>query len=251
MSDDKDELHDFDLALQAAVADRLDVEGSLRRVHERAASATPADGRILVGVVERHALYRNAVARVLAETSDIRPGVVADTVERFAAGHQPPGGVVLLSGDGLRAVQSLRELTGSGHKVLVLAANVIRRGVVDALSAGAYGYMSKDADADEVLTAIRAIADGDTYMSPSALHLVYPPTEWHPDTVAGLTEREHRVLSMVAAGRSVADIAKTLSTSVDVVRDQLARARAKAWPHPADASTARPAVDASDPRARD
>src|SRR5690242_12282440 len=53
-------------------------------------------GSILVGVVEDHPLYRDAMERLLSETPEIELGVVAESVARFAAGRQTPGGVVVL-----------------------------------------------------------------------------------------------------------------------------------------------------------
>jgi DNA-binding NarL/FixJ family response regulator len=189
--------------------------------------ATPT-GRILVGVVEDHPLYRAAVARVLEETPDIELGVVADSVARFAVGRQPPGGVVVLDLglQGVRDAAAVLEIIGMGHRVLVVSAHANQPEVLGAIAAGARGYLSKDADGAEILRAIRAIAAGNSYVSPILAAFVLNSSRQAGPKIE-LSAQERRVLSLVAAGERDADIAETMSIGIRTVRSYLDRIRDK------------------------
>lgn len=187
-------------------------------------------GRILVGVVEDHPLYRAAVARVLEETPDIELGVVADSVARFAAGRQEPGGVVVLDLKlhGVRDAAAVLEIVGMGHKVLVVSAHAGQSEVLGAIAAGARGYLSKDADGAEILRAVRAIAAGNSYVSPIlAAFVLNSSRERQAGPRIELSAQEKRVLSLVAAGERDADIAEEMAISIRTVRSYLDRIRDK------------------------
>ncbi|HEX4702079.1 MAG TPA: response regulator transcription factor [Pseudonocardiaceae bacterium] len=194
-----------------------------------AGGATPA-ARILVGVIEDHPLYRAAVAKVLEETPDIELGVVADSVARFAAGRQAPGGVVVLDLKlhGVRDTAAVMAVVGMGHNVLVVSAHAGRPEVLGAISAGARGYLSKDTDGPEILRAIRTIAAGNSYVSPIlAAFVLSSSRERQAGPWIELSAQERRVLSLVAAGERDADIAETMSISIRTVRSYLDRIRDK------------------------
>jgi len=184
--------------------------------------------QILVGVVEDHPLYRSALARVLDEAPDVRLGIVADSVARFAAGRQPGGVVVLdLKLPGVRDAAAVLEIVGMGHKVLVVSAHAGQSEVLGAISAGARGFLSKDADANEILRAIREIAAGNSYVSPTLASLVLNTSTDHVGPKIELSKREREVLSFVAAGERDQDIAKHMAITVRTVRSYLDRIRDK------------------------
>lgn len=184
---------------------------------------------IRVGVIEDHPLYRSAVVRVLSSAGDIEVTSVADSVARFAA-DRPPAGVVILDLK-LRGVQdsaAVLEVTGMGHRVLVVSAHAGQQEVLGAIAAGAKGYLSKDVDGDEILRAVREIASGNSYVSPTLASFVLNSSsrrEYGPKIE--LSEREREVLSLVAAGERDQDIAETMSISVRTVRSYLDRIRDK------------------------
>jgi DNA-binding NarL/FixJ family response regulator len=186
--------------------------------------------RIQVGVIEDHPLYRAAVARVLEEAADIELGGVADSVARFAVCGQPAGSVVVLDLKlrGVADAAAVLEVNGMGHKVLVVSAHAGKNEVLGAMGAGAHGYLSKDVDGDELLRAIRTIAAGNTYVSPTLASMVLDASH---DRNAGppieLSEREKQVLALVASGERDVDIAENLGISVRTVRSYLDRIRDK------------------------
>ncbi|HTI27893.1 LuxR C-terminal-related transcriptional regulator [Kutzneria chonburiensis] len=185
---------------------------------------------IVVGVIEDHPLYRAAVARVLADAPDIELGVVADSVGRFAAGRQRRDSVVVLDLK-LRGVQdaaAVLEVVGMGHKVLVVSAHAGQAEVLGAIAAGARGYLSKDSDGDEILRAVREIAIGNSYVSPTLASFVLNSSrERHSGPKLVLSDRERQVLSLLAAGERDQDIAEAMNITVRTVRSYLDRIRDK------------------------
>jgi DNA-binding NarL/FixJ family response regulator len=209
-------------------------------VETHAVAAEPAQGtvpreaaetaRIPVGVIEDHPLYREALARVLAAAVDIEVGVVADSVARFAAGGQPAGSIIVLDLKlrGVRDAAAVMQVVGMGHRVLVVSAHAGQAEVLGAISAGARGYLSKDADGSEILRAIREISVGNSYVSPTLAAYVLNASQHRqagPKIV--LSERERQVLSLVAAGERDQDIADALAIQVRTVRSYLDRIRDK------------------------
>ncbi|MFD1049771.1 LuxR C-terminal-related transcriptional regulator, partial [Kibdelosporangium lantanae] len=120
------------------------------------------------------------------------------------------------------------EVVGMGFRVLVLSAYSERSEVLGAMAAGASGYLSKDCDADEILHAVRVVADGNTYMSPMlASHVLDAFADRNSGPTIELSTRERQVLSLVAAGERDQDIAQTLEISIRTVRSYLDRIRDK------------------------
>jgi DNA-binding NarL/FixJ family response regulator len=182
--------------------------------------------RIRVSVVEDHPLYRAAVARVLTEAQDIDLGAVADSVARFAAAREPAGSVVVLDLKlrGVTDAAAVQKVVAMGHKVLVVSAHAGQDEVLGAISAGARGYLSKDADGAEILRAVREIAAGNSYVSPALASFLLNSTR---GVKTLLSDRERQVLSLVAAGERDTDIAEAMSISVRTVRSYLERIRDK------------------------
>ncbi len=175
---------------------------------------------IRVGVIEDHPLYRAAVARVLAEAAEVRVDAVAESVTQFAARSSGAGCVVLLDLGlpGVRGAAAVLEVARMGHRVLVLSARADPADVLGATAAGAWGYLCKNADSDEILRAVRQVAAG--------IRPGIPRTEI-PAPRIELSDREVEVLSRLAAGERDQDIAQTLKISVRTVRSYLDRIRDK------------------------
>lgn len=186
---------------------------------------------IRVGVIEDHPLYREAVERLLTDANGIELDTVAGSVAQFAARKRDDSsGVVLLDLrlPGLHGAPAVMEVVGMGFRVLVLSAYSERAEVLGAMAAGASGYLSKDCDADEILHAVRVVADGNTYMSPMlASHVLDAFADRNSGPTIELSTRERQVLSLVAAGERDQDIAQILEISIRTVRSYLDRIRDK------------------------
>ncbi|MDG4829507.1 response regulator transcription factor [Solwaraspora sp. WMMD1047] len=183
-----------------------------------------------VSVVEDHPLYRAALVGSLTETPGVRVGAAARSVEEFLAYRRPAGTVVLLdlSLPGVRGAAAVLTVVERGHRVLVVSAQSGRDDVLSAIAAGAKGYLTKAADGDEVIRAIRTVSTGGTYVSPTlASILLDSASRRQAGPRLALTARERQVLSLLAAGERDVDIARALSVSVRTIRSHLDRIREK------------------------
>jgi DNA-binding NarL/FixJ family response regulator len=128
--------------------------------------------------------------------------------------------------DGVEATSRLR---GSGIKVVVLTTYADDRSVIDALRAGAVGYLTKDASAEEIQQALERVVSGQAALDPAVQHLLIEaitssgPSS--PGSVSslpdGLTAREAEVLALIAEGLSNADIAVRLVVSEATVKSHI------------------------------
>jgi len=136
-------------------------------------------------------------------------------------------------------VQATRELARSDHlKVLILTTFNLDEYVVEALRAGASGFLLKDVPATELVTAIRVVAAGDAVVAPAVTrrlldrfaHRLPGAAEARqavPETLASLTEREAAVLRLVARGLSNTEIAAELMVSDATVKTHVHHLLAK------------------------
>jgi DNA-binding NarL/FixJ family response regulator len=139
--------------------------------------------------------------------------------------------------DGVEATRHIRN-ANSDTQVLVLTTYADDASLFPALQAGARGYLTKDATAEEIEQAIRALAAGRTHLDPQIQErLVAAVAEQKPPTAAagvadtqlpdGLTPREVEVLKLIAAGLSNAEIAATLVVSDATVKTHINHVFAK------------------------
>ncbi|MEB3032276.1 MULTISPECIES: response regulator [Mycolicibacter] len=182
-------------------------------------------------VVDDHPIWRDAVARDLAE-SGFTVVATADGVaaaRRRAEVVRPD--VVLMDmrlgdGDGVAATTAVLEVSPS-TRVLVLSASDERDDVLQAVKAGATGYLVKSASRDELNAAVEATAAGRAVFTPGLAGLVlgeYRRLERSPDAgpaTPALTERETEVLRHVAKGLSAKQIAVKLSLSHRTVENHV------------------------------
>ncbi|OBF11809.1 response regulator transcription factor [Mycobacterium sp. ACS4331] len=183
-------------------------------------------------VVDDHPIWRDAVARDLADDGfDVV--ATADGVasaRRRAAVVRPD--VVLMDmqlpdGDGAAATVGVLEVSPTS-RVLVLSASGEREDVLQAVKAGATGYLVKSASRAELADAVRATAQGRAVFTPSLAGLVlgeYRRIAQRParagDSGPTLTERETEVLRHVAKGLTAKQIAAKLSVSHRTVENHV------------------------------
>ncbi|SOX51610.1 DNA-binding response regulator [Mycobacterium ahvazicum] len=189
------------------------------------------DTAATVMVVDDHPIWRDAVARDLAEDG-FNVVATADSVaaaRRRAAVVRPDVVVMdmrLSDGDGAQATAELLAVSPSS-RVLVLSASDERDDVLEAVKAGATGYLVKSASKAELAQAVEATAAGRAVFTPSLAGLVlgeYRRIAQSKDPgPAGprLTERETEVLRHVAKGLSAKQIAERLSLSHRTVENHI------------------------------
>lgn len=185
-------------------------------------------------VVDDHPIWRDAVARDLAEDgfSVVATAEGVASARRRAAVVFPD--VVLMDmqladGDGAQATAQVLEVSPKS-RVLVLSASAEHDVVLQAVKAGASGYLVKSASKAELAEAVRATFAGRAVFTPGLAGLVlgeYRRIAQQPDTVqAGvpvpsLTERETEILRHVAKGLTAKQIAERLSLSHRTVENHV------------------------------
>ena len=193
---------------------------------------TVADTQIRVMVVDDHPMWRDAVARDLAEAGYEVVATAGDgrTALRIAAAARPQVAVVDLQLPDISGVEVARQLAGldGGVHVLVLSASGEHEDVLEAVKAGATGYLLKSAGREEFLDAVRRTAHGDAVFTPGLAGLVLgeyrrlastPARE--DDDAPRLTDRETEILRLVAKGLTYKQIAERLGLSHRTVQNHV------------------------------
>jgi DNA-binding NarL/FixJ family response regulator len=176
-----------------------------------------AETEITVLLADDHALVRKGFRRILEDDSGIRVvGEAADGSEaiRMAAELKPHVIVMDMSMPGLNGTQACLEILREQPKIAILILSMFSEEnyVRNALSAGARGYILKNALDIDLAAAIRNVASGKKVIGPGLI------SDFQPDEDAGkLTPREKQVLQLIAEGKSNKDIAALLDLSVNTV----------------------------------
>jgi DNA-binding NarL/FixJ family response regulator len=186
---------------------------------------------ITVVVVDDHPIWREGVARDLAARGFSVVATVADSsfTARIAEATQPRVVVMDLDLDELSAVEAVRTIANNmpDTRVLVLSERSGHRDVLDAVKAGAAGYLVKTASAAELMDAVRRTAAGDAVFTPGLADLVlgeYQRLAAEPETKASvprLSGRETEVLKLVAIGLTSRQIAAKLTLSHRTVENHI------------------------------
>jgi DNA-binding NarL/FixJ family response regulator len=193
---------------------------------------------IRVLLADDQTMVRAGFRLILSAEPDIAVvGEAADGVEAVAAARRLRPDVTLMDIrmprlDGISATRRLAEAPAV-TRVVVLTTFDVDSHVYDALRAGASGFLLKNAPPEELVQAIRLVADGGALLDPAVTRRVIeefarsPAPGPVPPEVGGLTERELEVLHLVARGLSNAEIAARLVVSEATVKTHVARLLAK------------------------
>ncbi len=184
---------------------------------------------VRVMVVDDHPMWRDAVERDLAAAGYDVVGVAANGSEalaRFPAAR--PNVVVLdLQIPAPNGVEVTKEIVRQdpSARVLILSASGEQQDVLDAVKAGATGYLVKSASRQELIDAVRRVSLGDTVFTAGLAGLVLGEyrrlLDVPADDTPQLTERETEVLKMVAKGMSYKQIAERLVLSHRTVQNHV------------------------------
>jgi DNA-binding NarL/FixJ family response regulator len=190
-----------------------------------------------VVIAEDHTILREGLRSLLASCPEIE--IVAEAANGLEAvsrveKHQPSLVLMDISMPLMDGIEAIREISRRFPQTRTLALTVLRgeESFLDAMRAGASGYILKDASCHELLAAIRQVLAGKTYLSPELSQTVLegyleskgkrlPSTAWET-----LTQRERQILKMVAEGRTNRQIADHLcicAKTVDRHRANLMR----------------------------
>jgi DNA-binding NarL/FixJ family response regulator len=176
-------------------------------------------------VVDDHALVRDGVVRLLDSADDIEVVATAaggaEALE-VVASVNPDVVLMDLSMPGLDGVEATKRLSVDYPevKVLVLTTFADQRRILDALDAGAAGYLLKDADPDAVIAAIRSVVAGGAPLDPKAARVLLDSRRT-PRQARQLSTREREVLALLATGMANKQIARRLGIAERTVKAHL------------------------------
>jgi DNA-binding NarL/FixJ family response regulator len=194
-------------------------------------------------VCDDHLIVRQGIRQVLADASDIvvmgEAATGPDAIAQVRAGRAANAGpdVVLLDiampqRDGLDILKALK---GEFPKlpVLMLSTYPDRQYAVRSLKLGAAGYLNKSADSEQMIEAVRRVAKGQLFITPSvaeqlagAVGAGSGPRKGRAEELPlheRLSHREHQVFELLASGQSTGEIAEKLSLSPNTVSTYRAR----------------------------
>jgi DNA-binding NarL/FixJ family response regulator len=200
-------------------------------VSEEARSDKELDA-LSVLLVDDHDLFRTGLKNLLEEQGVHVVGEAPNgqTALRLAAELAPDVVIMDLNMPGLSGVETTRHLTGIAPlvRVVVLTISIDDDDVMDAIMAGACGYLLKDSSIDDLIAGIRAAAAGESLISPQIATKVLQrlrsqgKSEDALETIrAELSDREVQVLKLIANGKDNAQIASELFISPKTVKNHI------------------------------
>ncbi len=190
-------------------------------------------------IVDDQALVRRGFRMILDDEPDLT--VVGEAATGFeaveeAARLSPDVVLMDIRMPGLDGVEATRRITAAGPapRVVVLTTFDLDEHVVESIRAGASGFLLKDVPPEELVRAIKVVAEGDALLAPSVTRRVLARLAATPSlstdgaaAMASLTERETEVLRLLARGLSNAEIAASLFLGETTVKTHVGRVLSK------------------------
>jgi len=181
--------------------------------------------RIRVAIADDHRVVRVGLEQLLATFDDVEPAGSAAGGERaveLCLAERPDVLLLDLSMPDLDGIEVTRRLAEGAPqtRIVVFTSFSDRERIVQAIDAGAIGYLLKDAEPDEIHAAIRAAARGEAPLAPKAAAALLAERSARPAAVE-LTAREREVLGLVVAGMANKQIARRLGISEKTVKGHL------------------------------
>ena len=189
--------------------------------------------QIRVIVVDDHALFRIGVIQTLESDKTIRvvgEGSSGAEAVELATLHTPDIALldILMPGSGIHAAECMMKLPNPA-KIVMLTGSEKQDDILGAIEAGVAGYLLKGISAIDLVSAVKIIAAGGSFMSPDlasrmVTRLIKPSVA---DALSSLSRQEERTLRLVASGLSNRQIGETLGIGEKSVKSTMTRAMAK------------------------
>ncbi|RLC28104.1 MAG: DNA-binding response regulator [Deltaproteobacteria bacterium] len=187
------------------------------------------DDPVTILLADDHTIVRQGLAKLLEGERGFRVVGEAENgreAVRKAAELEPSVVIMDISMPMLNGIEATRQIkkTCPRTKVIILSMHCHDRYIRELLGLGASGYLLKDATGGDIIKAIQAAVNGDTYLSPSVSRLVvqdYVSTKrksLREELYGTLSNREREVFQMIAEGRSTREISDILCISPSTVK---------------------------------
>ncbi len=185
---------------------------------------------IRVLLADDHNVLRQGMAQALDAQPDI--SVVAQAADgpqavELARAHRPDVILLDINMPGMDGVEAARQIIAESPGIGIIMLTMYRRDeyVVEAIKAGASGYLLKEVELDDLLAAIRSVARGEAVLDPAVAGRVLAelrrPARPANDAAPALTERDTEILQLVARGLSNQEIADQLHLAEKTIRNRL------------------------------
>jgi len=192
---------------------------------------------ITVVVVDDHDVFRRGLVRLLSDEPDIE--VIGEAPDgelavRVATQLLPDVVIMDLNLPEMNGIEATRRLVARAPqvRVMVLTISIDEHDVVEAILAGARGYLVKDSSIEEIIRGVRSAAAGESLISPRIATMLLERLREHAAPAytrdgGELTARELEILRLVAAGLDNLDIARELVISPQTVKSHVSNILAK------------------------
>jgi|SRR5215210_3455367 len=183
---------------------------------------------IRVLIAEDHGVVRAGLIQLLINAPDMEVvGAASGGREAVELATSTRPDVVLMDLsmpdlDGVAATRAIRD-TQPGARVVILTSFSDAPRILNALDAGAAGYLLKDSDPDELYRAVRAAARGESPLAPKAASVVIAARADRSPRASDLSERERDVLGLLAQGHPNKVIGRTLGIAEKTVKSHVTR----------------------------
>jgi DNA-binding NarL/FixJ family response regulator len=181
-------------------------------------------------IADDHPAIIDAVARYLADVDDVEIVAQAndgDQALRLIAEHEPDVAIVDIRMPGVGGIDIARKLSDEGSRtaVILYTGHGERSLLLEALDAGARGFLVKEAPLDDLARAVRTIGGGGTYVDPALAGVLAGPQA--AERLPTVTKREREILRLLADGMRNEEVARQLAISPLTVRTHVKNAMQK------------------------
>jgi DNA-binding NarL/FixJ family response regulator len=187
----------------------------------------PAPPVIRLFIIDDHRLFREGLARMLGSESGFSVVAQADGGENAVAlweRHEPDVSLVDISMPGISGIETVRSIR-SRHpraKLLMLTSSEEQRDIINALDAGAAGYVTKTIRYSDLLAAVREVNEGGRSIGEPVARVLAERDKRSP-----LTAREREVLLLLKEGYTLAQVGQELAVTERTIRSHVAFIKAK------------------------
>ncbi|SDY60845.1 two component transcriptional regulator, LuxR family [Proteiniborus ethanoligenes] len=192
------------------------------------------DKKITVMIVDDHSLMREGLKQILELENDIEVvGLVSNGEDSIKYAQQSKPDVILLDinmpkMNGLDVLRRLKDI-GVDSKIIMLTIHDDREYLYETVKIGANGYVLKDSDSDTLISAIKDVHKGKSYIQPSLSELLVKDINSiegkskEASFIESLTKREYEVLTLIAEGMNNREIAEKLFISEKTVKNHVSK----------------------------